>query len=74
MCRNELGEFYRWWIFVGVRPLLRVPAPAALVLPAHRKLTPTYRAVMLVANAFAHLVKQARTAGLGSNVRHVSIY
>ncbi len=17
MCRNELGEFYRWWIFVG---------------------------------------------------------
>ena len=45
MCRNELGEFYRWWIFVGVRPLLRVPAPAALVLPAHRKLTPTYRAV-----------------------------
>jgi len=44
MCRNELGEFYRWWIFVGVRPLLRVPAPAALVLPAHLKLTSTYRA------------------------------
>jgi len=21
MCRNELGEFYRWWIFVGVRKL-----------------------------------------------------
>jgi len=40
MCRNELGEFYRWWIFVGVRPLQRVHAPAALVLPAHRKLYP----------------------------------
>jgi hypothetical protein len=46
MCRNELGEFYRWWIFIGVRPLLRIPAPAALVLPAHRKLTPTYRAAV----------------------------
>jgi len=24
MCRNELGEFYRWWIFVGVRSLQRM--------------------------------------------------
>jgi len=63
MCRNELGEIYQWWIFIGVRSLQRVPAPAALVLPAHRKLTTTYPAWL----------SKRGTAGLGRNTRHIRI-